>query len=164
MRTRIALGIGVGLVGLLLFVGADPAAPPEATTAAVDDLGRTPRQAQERASQAHPGARGPKPAGQAARHLRSGADCLDVTRRNLLPVLDSPGREQTIVNGVAQACGLAFIQYSGMSREARALVEQAVQRIDMNDLAGVDSEEELHAVLDDIIMEYDREADHLESR
>ena len=43
--------------------------------------------------------------GQAAKHLRDAADCLDVTRGNLLAVLGSPGREQAIVNGVARRAG-----------------------------------------------------------
>lgn len=164
MRTRIALVVGVGFVGLLFFVGANPSAPPEEMTASVDDLGRMSQQEQDRASQARQDARGRGPEGEAAKHLRDAADCLDVTRRNLLAVFSSPGREQSIVNGVAQACGLAFIQYSGMSREARVLVEQAVGRVDMNDLAHVENEEELDFVLDNIIAEYNREADQLEGR
>ena len=155
MRTRIALVVGVGFVGLLFFVGANPSAPPEEMTASVGDPRGMSQQEQDRASQVRR---------DAAKHLREAADCLDVTRRSLLDVFSSPGREQSIVNGVAQACGLAFIQYSGMSREARALVEQAVGRVDMNDLAHVENEEELDSVLDDIIAEYNREADQLEGR
>lgn len=149
MRTRIALVVGVGFVGLLFFIAANLSAPPEETTASVDDLARLSQQEQEqdRASQARQDARGRGPDRDAARHLRDAADCLDVTRGNLLAVLGSPGREEIVVNGVAQACGLAFIQYSGMSREARALVEQAVGRVDMNDLAHVENEEELDSAL-----------------
>lgn len=69
-----------------------------------------------------------------------------------------------MVNGIAQACGLALIQYSGMSREARALVEQTVARGDMNDLAHVENEQELGSMLDNIIAEYNREADQLKGR
>ena len=51
-----------------------------------------------------------------------------------------------------------------MSREARAPVEQAVARVDMNDLAHVANEDELDSALDNIIAEYSREADQLEGR
>ena len=75
-----------------------------------------------------------------------------------------PQRQTIVVNGIAQACGLALIQYSGMSREARALVEQTVARVDMNDLAHVENEQELGSMLDNVIAEYNREADQLKGR
>ena len=158
--TALFLLAGVGLVGLLigLFVaGANVSAPPEDVT--------TPDAAAPAVERAEAGRRGgtrPSPAaGEAAQRLREAADCLDATRRNLLAVLSSPGREQLIVNGFAQACGLLHTAYSGLSREAGALLGQVVARIDLSELAHVDSEEALDSVLDDIIAAYNREADRL---
>ena len=76
-------------------------------------------------------------------------------------MLSSPGREQLLVNGFAQACGLLHTAYSGLSREAGALLGQVVGRIDLSELAHVANEEELDLVLDGIIAAYDREADRL---
>ena len=158
--TVLFLLAGVGLVALLigLFVpGANVSAPlAEVTTPdAAAPVG-------ERAAAERQGGTRPSPAaGEAAQRLREAANCLDATRRNLLAVLSSPGREQLIVNGFAQACGLLHTAYSGLSREAGALLGQVVARIDLSDLAHVDNEEELDFVLDDIIAAYDREADRL---
>ena len=158
--TVLVLLAGVGVIALLigLFVpGANVSAPPaEVTTPdAAPPVG-------ERAAAGRRGATRPSPAaGEAAQRLREAADCLDATRRNLLAVLSSPGREQLIINGFAQACGLLHTAYSGLSREAGGLLGQVVARIDLSDLAHVDNEEELDFVLDDIIAAYDREADQL---
>lgn len=158
--TVLLLLAGVGLVALLigLFVpGANVSAPPEAVTtldAAAPVV--------ERAAAERRGGTQPSPAaGEAAQRLREAVDCLDATRRNLLAVLSSPGREQLIVNGFAQACGLLHTAYSGLSREAGALLGQVVARIDLSELALVDDEEELDLVLDNIIAAYDREAERL---
>ena len=158
--TVLLLLAGVGLVGLLigLFVaGANVSAPPEdVTTPDAAAPAEEPAAAGRRA-----GTRPSPAAGEAAQRLREAADCLDATRRNLLAVLSSPGREQLIVNGFAQACGLLHTAYSGLSREAGALLGQVVARIDLSELAHVDNEAELDSVLDDIIAAYDREADRL---
>ena len=158
--TVLLLLAGVGLVGLLigLFVaGANVSAPPEEATTSD---GAAP--AVERAAAGRRAGTRPSPAaGEAAQRLREAAECLDATREDLLAVLSSPGREQLIVNGFAQACGLLHTAYSGLSREAGALLGQVVARIDLSGLAGVDNEQELDAVLDDILAAYDREADRL---
>ena len=158
--TVLLLLAGVGLVGLLigLFVaGANVSAPPEdVTTPDAAAPAEEPAAAGRRA-----GTRPSPAAGEAAQRLREAADCLDATRRNLLAVLSSPGREQLIVNGFAQACGLLHTAYSGLSREAGALLGQVVARIDLSELAHVDNEAELDSVLDDVIAAYDREADRL---
>ena len=158
--TVLLLLAGVGLVGLLIGLfgaGGNVSAPPEDVT--TSDAAAP---AAERAEVGRPGGTRPSPAaGEAAQRLREAADCLDATRRNLLAVLSSPGREQVIVNGFAQACGLLHTAYSGLSREAGALLGQVVARIDMSVLAHVDNEEQLDAVLDDIIAAYHREADRL---
>ena len=158
--TVLLLLAGGGLVALLigLFVaGENVSAPPEEAT--------TPDAAApvaERAGAEPRGGTRPSPAaGEAAQRLREAADCLDATRGNLLAVLSSPGREQLIVNGFAQACGLLHTAYSGLSREAGALLGQVVGRIDLSELAHVANEEELDLVLDGIIAAYDREADRL---
>ena len=158
--TGLLLLVGVSMVGLLigLFVaGANVSAPPEDVT--TPDAAAP---AEERAAAERRGGSRPSPAaGEAAQRLREAADCLDATRRNLLAVLSSPGREQLVVNGFAQACGLLHTAYSGLSREAGALLGQVASRIDMSALAHADNEEELDSVLDDIIAAYDREADRL---
>ena len=158
--TVLLLLAGAGLVGLLigLFVAGANVSPPPAEVATPD--GAAP--VAERAAGEGRGATRPSPAaGEAAQRLREAADCLDATRRNLLAVLGSPGREQVIVNGFAQACGLLHTAYSGLSRDAGALLGQVVARIDLSELAHVDDEEELDSVLDDIIAAYHREADRL---
>ncbi len=151
---------GVGLAALLigLFIaGANVSAPPE--EAATPDAAAP---VAERAGAERRGGTRPSPAaGEAAQRLREAADCLDATRGSLLAVLGSPGREQLVVNGFAQACGLLHTAYSGLSREAGALLGQVVARIDLNELTHVDNEEELDLVLDDIIAAYGREADRL---
>ncbi len=158
--TVLLLLAGVGLVGLLigLFVaGANVSAPPE--EAATPDAAAP--AAERGAAEGRAGTRPSPAAGEAAQRLREAADCLDATRGNLLAVLGSPGREQLVVNGFAQACGLLHTAYSGLSREAGALLGQVVARIDLSGLARVADEEELDAVLDDIIAAYHREAERL---
>ena len=158
--TVLLLLAGVGLVGLLigLFVaGANVSAPPGEATAPDAAAPAAARGAAE----GRAGTRPSPAAGEAAQRLREAADCLDATRRNLLAVLSSPGREQLVVNGFAQACGLLHTAYSGLSRDAGALLGQVVAGIDMSALAHVDNEEDLNAVLDDIIAAYHREADGL---
>ena len=126
------------------------------------------QQEQDRAWQACLDAQGYGPEQEAAEHLRNTANCLDLTRSDLLGVFDSTDSRppQLVVDGILRTCGLAFNEYTGLSLEAETLVLEAIERVrwTFQGLAAARTLERVDRSLDNVIVNLEGQAVRLDER
>ena len=145
------------------LVTEQPADPCSLTAA---DFGEMSQEEQDRAWQVCLDAQGYGPEQEAAEHLRNAADCLDITRGDLLGVFDPDDTRppQLVVDGILSACGLAFNEYTGLSPKAEALALDAIERVrwTLQGLAAYRTAADLDRSLGNVIAGFEGQADRLE--